>query len=125
MSRRKDLNLYLSRRTFLKKLGVAPLLFHPAPLQGFFGFLPVFNQPKQFPFVDFHLRPHYPSKSPLEDVLRLVTPGTDEYVNEKYAFEIDLILKQWSGALKASVKDLSGLAKFFDSSMEGFSSTSA
>src|ERR1700761_6277990 len=34
MSRRKDLNLSFSRRTFLKKMGLAPVLLRPAPFHG-------------------------------------------------------------------------------------------
>ena len=58
------------------------------------------------PFSDVRLTPHYPARSPLEDVLRLVAPGSDEYVTEKYAFEIETLLQQWSQALKTSVRDL-------------------
>jgi len=125
MSRRKGENQFLSRRRFLKGMGLAPLLFRPAP---FFGssLLPspsnyFVNQAASFPFADFRLTPHYPAKSPLADVLRLVVPGSDEYITEKYAFEIDSVLKQWSQALKTSVRDLSVLAKSLDSSLEASS----
>jgi tetratricopeptide (TPR) repeat protein len=122
MSRRKDENKILSRRTFLKGIGLTPLLFRPAPLHGSsFLFYPpkaLASQNHNFPFADLRLTPHYPAKSPLEDVLRLVSPGSDEYVTEKYAFEIELLLKQWSQALKASVRDLSPLAKSLDPSLQ-------
>ncbi len=39
--------------------------------------------------------PHYPAKSPLADVFRLVTPGSDEYITEKYAIEIEATLGGW------------------------------
>ncbi|MGI4755617.1 MAG: FG-GAP-like repeat-containing protein [Janthinobacterium lividum] len=42
------------------------------------------------------MSPRYPARSPLEDVLRLVAPGTDEYVTEKHAFEIGTVLQRWS-----------------------------
>ena len=51
-------------------------------------------------------------------MLRLVRPGSDEYVTEKYAFEIDLVLKQWSLALKASARDDAALGKFLDGRIE-------
>jgi tetratricopeptide (TPR) repeat protein/peroxiredoxin len=57
----------------------------------------------------------------LEDVLRLVVPGSDEYITEKYAIEIESLLKQWSHSLKASVRDLAALAKFLDPSIEASS----
>ena len=73
-------------------MGLAPLLLHPAPFLGsafIFGPRKVFpNQKPDFPFSDLRLTPHYPEKSPLADVLRLVAPGSDEFVTEKYAFEI-------------------------------------
>jgi hypothetical protein len=33
-------------------------------------------------------------------VLKLVAPGSDQYLTEKYAFEIESLLKRWSAALK-------------------------
>ena len=75
--------------------------------------------PSDFSFADIHLAPHYPAKSPLEDILRLVAPGSDEYVTEKYAFEIGSQLNEWSQALVASAHDLSALASSLDSSVEG------
>ncbi len=79
----------------------------------------VYPTPPPFPFSDLRLKPRYPAKSPLEDVLRLVAPGSDEFVTEKYAFEIESVLQQWSVAFKASVRDLSALAQALDGSIEG------
>src|SRR5579862_8470061 len=109
MSRRKDSKRSLSRRAFLKRMGFAPALFHPALLHGF-AFLTEppssFYQPS-FPLADYRLTPSYPAKSPLEDALRRVVPGTDEFATEKYAFEIKSMLDEWSHALRASVGDQS------------------
>ncbi len=74
-----------------------------------------------FPFADSRLSPHYPAKSPLDDVLRQVVPGTDEYVTEKYAFEIMRLLNKWSCGLKESPPALSVLAEFLSASIEGAS----
>jgi Flp pilus assembly protein TadD/peroxiredoxin len=129
MSRPKNDIPLLSRRTLLKGMGLAPLLLRPAP---FYGSSLLFsprngipNRNPAFPFSDVRLTPHYPAKSPLADVLRLVTPGSDEYVTEKYAFEIEAIFKKWSEALKASVRDLSALAESLDPSIESVSLTPA
>ena len=72
-----------------------------------------------FPFADLRLTPHYPAKSPLDDVLRRVVPGTDEYITEKYAFEITEVLDEWSQSLRAAAPALQVLAKFLDASIEG------
>src|ERR1700751_4748173 len=122
MSHDKDENQFLSRLSLLKSLGLAPMLFCPAPFHASsFLFEPWETPPRDasdLSFADIRLTPHYPSKSPLEDVLRLVAPGSDEYVTEKYAFEIESQLKQWSQALKASGHDLSALTRSLDAAVE-------
>src|SRR5271155_4682407 len=122
MPRHKNEKQFPSRRAVLKSMGLAPLLLRPAPFHGY-SFL--FGSPKSvpdrnagFPFSDVRLTPHYPVASPLEDVLRLVAPGSDDYVTEKYAWEIESLLKQWAQALKVSVPGLSALAKSLDPSIE-------
>ncbi len=122
MSRNKNENQPLSRRALLKSMGLAPLLLRPAPFYGFSlllggpAFPPYQNPP--FTFSDVRLTPHYPKKSPLEDVLRLVAPGSDEYVTEKYAFEIQSLFNQWSRVLKASAHDHAALAKSLEASID-------
>ncbi|MFY9852459.1 MAG: FG-GAP-like repeat-containing protein, partial [Terracidiphilus sp.] len=51
-------------------------------------------------------------------MLRLVTPGSDEYITEKYAVEIESIFKEWSQALKLSAHDLSILLNLLDPAIE-------
>src|SRR5271168_2793399 len=125
MARQRDEDHAFSRRTFLKQMRWAPVLFLPAPLYsspfrtllcGTRG-----NTDSAFDFADFRVTPHYPSKSPLDDVLRKVLPGTDEYITEKYAFEIMRVLDDWSRALKATRPSLDGLAKFLDASLQACS----
>src|SRR5436190_135864 len=122
MTRRKDDNRFFSRRIFLRRMRWAPILFLPAPIRGFP--LPSIrrdtprDRPADFPFGDFRLTPHYPAKSPLDDVFSRVVPGSDEYIREKYAFEIALLLDEWSQALKSSPPALAVVAKFLDPSIE-------
>ena len=71
-----------------------------------------------FPFADFRFAPHYPAKSPLDDVLGRVVPGTDEYVSEKYAFEITGLLNEWGQSLKTEPPALAVAARFLDASVE-------
>jgi tetratricopeptide (TPR) repeat protein len=118
-----DAKLFPSRRTLLKGLGMAPLLLRPSPFLGSgfpFGLpgpLPISTDPfsgSPLDFADIRLKPSYPSKSPLEDVLRRVAAGSDEYLTEKYAEEIAALLEGWSQAIKASPRDLAALKNFSD-----------
>src|SRR5713226_2245394 len=120
MARYKD-EKHISRRTFLREMRWAPVLFVPAPMRALpFGAklaAPARGIPS-FSLDDFRLTPHYPAKSPLDDVLRLVAPGTDEFVTEKYEFEIARLLNDWGQVLKTAPPALSALANFLDSSVE-------
>jgi Flp pilus assembly protein TadD/peroxiredoxin len=57
----------------------------------------------------------------LDAVLRHVEPGFDEFVTEKYAWEITKLLSEWGQALKAGLPALTTLAKFVDASLEATS----
>jgi len=114
---------HLSRRALLKSLGVAPFLLRAAPFYGsspaesFSCSLPALpDEPAAISFDDVRLVPHYPARSPLEDVLRLVPPGSDAYITEAYAFEVAAILKRWSAAFRSG--DLSALAGSLDSTLQ-------
>ena len=97
------------------------MLFLPAPFQSAPFRLPLFETSRgrssSFPFADFRLTPHYPAKSPLDDVLLKVLPGADEYLTEKYAFEIMPLLNQWSVELRTAPPALASLTKFLDASI--------
>ena len=125
MARKKEEDHTFSRRTFLQQMRWAPVLFLPAPFYAS-PFRELIartsgNDAPAFDFADFRITPHYPAKSPLDDVLRKVAPGSDEYVTEKYAFEIMRLLDEWSRALKVQPPALDVLAKFLDASLEGSS----
>src|SRR6266849_9916135 len=87
-----------SRRTFLKQVQWAPVLFLPAPICS------ALIHPRlqritddhapQFSLASASFVPNYPAKSPLDDILRLAAPGTDEYVVEGYAFELSALLRE-------------------------------
>ena len=99
----------------------APVLFVPAPLRSLPLGAKLAAPPRAipfFPFADPRLSPHYPVKSPLDEVLRLVAPGADEFVTEKYASEIARLLNGWGQALKTAPPALSELANFLNSSVE-------
>jgi tetratricopeptide (TPR) repeat protein/peroxiredoxin len=52
--------------------------------------------------VEFRLTPHYRLQSPLEKVLGKVEPGSDIFLNEKYAQEILGMLGEWRRSLEKS-----------------------
>ena len=93
-------------------MGLATLTLRPSPFIGasvLFGSdnflseqkpLPAKADDPTFAFADIRLRPHYPARSPLAEILRLVAPGSDQYVVEKYAVEIESVLAKWGQAIK-------------------------
>ena len=125
MSRPRNEKQSLSRRTLLKSLALAPWAFHSAPFSAASLWLDPLDGAgaghPAFTFADIRLRPHYPSRSPLEDVLRLVAPGSDDYISEKYAVEIENLLRTWSVALRVSVRDHLSLAAMLDASLQASS----
>ena len=126
MSRRKTPDHTLSRRTFLQRLGVASVVLHPAAFSGLrFGFPFATFPPPPLALADYRLKPSYPARSPLEDVLRRVAPGSDEFVTEEYASEIEIILRKWSESLRSSARDQSVLAGFLNPSIAAFSFSGA
>src|SRR5882724_3874593 len=121
----RDFDHGFSRRMFLEKMRWTPFLFLPAPLRGApfqsVGAGSGAERNAFLPVADFRLTPHYPAKSPLEDVLRLVAPGSDEYITEKYAFEIGRLLSDWSRELRSAPPAVAVLAKFVDPAIEATS----
>jgi tetratricopeptide (TPR) repeat protein/peroxiredoxin len=115
----------ISRRAILKGIASAPLLMRAAPFLGLgfpHGSSPAITGPDPgLPFADVRLIPHYPSASPLADVMRLVAPGSDDYLTEKYAFEIEAILNKWGADLKASPRNQPTLASYLSASIQGCS----
>src|SRR5258708_8614212 len=95
-----------SRRSFLRNARWSPLLYLPSPLsaEALDFLLPPSLAPASYPisFADSRLSPRYPSRSPLDEMLRLVAPGADAYDSEKYAFDISKLLDRSSGKLKSS-----------------------
>ena len=112
----------LSRRALLKGLALTPTLLRASPLHGG-GLLFGWNSTPPAPdlplhFADVRLTPRYPKKSPLDDILRLVPPGSDEYLTERYTSEIQSSLDPWSATLRTALRDASVLAKLVDPSIQ-------
>lgn len=117
MAVRRDPTKSFSRRELLKGMGLAPLMLRMAPLGGL-AFPP--GAPS-YPSQDIRLIPHYPVPSPLQDVLRLVPPGSDNYPTEKYATEIESQLEEWGRSLTSSAENNRALARWLRGDIEGCS----
>src|SRR5258705_3311978 len=106
---------FVSRRAFFRSMRWTPLAFLPAPLcLQMLGLGPEISFFPSFLFSEFHLKPHYPSLSPLDDVLALVAPGADGFLTEKHAFEIQRHLAAWGQSLKLAPSALGAIAEFLD-----------
>jgi Flp pilus assembly protein TadD/peroxiredoxin len=119
MARHRDDQHMVSRRSFLKAMSWAPVAFTPGLFSASPRALAEVDENRGSPLSspDFQLHPHYPAKSPLDDVLRYVNPGSDEYVAEKYAAEIHALLAEWGQQLRRNCPALSSLVRFLDASM--------
>jgi len=118
MSHRSNDKHSNSRRKFLKQLGWAPVLFLPSPIRNPF-FRPVFPnlgaaQAAVHAFDDLRFHPHYPMKTPLDEIIRFATPGADEYVVEGYVAEIAALLAGWSKDLCSAPRTMAALNSFVD-----------
>ncbi len=120
----KDEHRIISRRAFLRAVRWAPVLLLPARMHG----IP-FASPRLDGEYDraashdstLHLTPHYPAKPTLDDLFRHIVPGSDEYITEKYAFEIMRLLNRWAQELKGAPPGLSALSELIPSSIEASS----
>src|SRR5437588_11494509 len=111
MPRRRQEAKSLSRRAFLRKGRWAPALFLPSPfLTGL-----CLNRGHSYAtansfFSEARLVPHYPSASPIEEMLRLVAPGADGYITEKFAAELQEVFRRWGDLLRSSSPALRSIA---------------
>jgi len=124
MGRQEKQKRKVSRRAFLGGLSYVPLLFVPAPIESgrLRALAPrVLGEPPSLPFSEYRLTPHYPAKWPLDDILRYVPPGSDEYVTEKYADEIAQLLGQWALELKSEARSSKQLEKILAPSLRAAS----
>jgi Flp pilus assembly protein TadD/peroxiredoxin len=99
------------------------MLFLPAPLMNFR------SRPQRIPavhadslaFTDVRFTPHYPARSPLDEILRLAAPGTDEYIVEGYAYELIALLEKWSRELRIECPGSAAIKGFVDQSVQSTS----
>jgi Tfp pilus assembly protein PilF/peroxiredoxin len=117
---RKIKKLDASRREFIKAMGWAPALLFPAQFHGLDKSLQFLLSPSpvSLPFADFHVTPHYRSKSPLDDLLAKVDPHFDNYATEQYAAEISEVLQGWTRELTGTSPRFEFLKSFLDPNVE-------
>ena len=79
--------------------------------------------------LKFQAHPHYRTERPLDEILRKVNAGQDEFTNEIYADQISAILAEWSAGLRKSPDAVHAIGKrladdFSGGSMQAASSRS-
>ena len=67
----------------------------------------------------FQIHPCYRTARPLDALLLKAQPGTDEFVTEKYADDIEKILRRWEEALLADPHDSQRIASYLASDFLG------
>jgi tetratricopeptide (TPR) repeat protein len=121
---RRDFNghPFFTRRAFLGSMGWAPILLKPAPFFVGLGLPPsLHGEPPPFPFSDVRYSPHYPAQPPFADVLARIMPGSDEYITEKYASEVEAMLNRWGVDLVNSPGNHRALFEALDESLQAAS----
>jgi tetratricopeptide (TPR) repeat protein/peroxiredoxin len=80
-----------------------------------------FEAEDKAPVADFHLHPHYRSPSPLEALFLKTEAGSDAFISEKYAQEIEEIFAKWSSALRQSSADVNSIREILAQDFSGSS----
>jgi len=70
---------------------------------------------------EFHLHPHYRSQLPVEATLRKVEAGSDDFITEKYADQIQSILDSWSSGLRETPQSFGAIERVLADSFSGSS----
>jgi hypothetical protein len=110
---------FASRRKFLKQMGWAPVLFLPSSLKSplLLASPPGIVRDAHFPFTEVRLESHYPVESRLDEIMRLVAPGADEYAAEGYVAAIKSAMSSWGNQLKETPPATTSLTQLLDSSI--------
>ena len=113
-----------SRRQFLRYCQGASLTLLPSALPLSFVWPSAVTPDSAVPDAR-QLHPQYRVKLGIEDLLRKVPPGFDEFQNEKYADEIAAILDRWSAQLLVAAQDSAIISGAMAESFVGCSFASA
>ena len=112
------------RRDFLVKCAQgASAALVPSGLRGFA--LPFAHLPEVRTTLpgagEFHLRPHYRAKLPIETTLLKTLAGSDDFITEKYHDQIAAILVKWSAGLLESPQNLQAIERILSPDFSGAS----
>ena len=66
---------------------------------------------------DVRFTPHYPAKSPLDEIF-VCAPGTDEYIVEGHAAELMALLEKWSEQLRIECPASAVVSSFVDPAVQ-------
>jgi tetratricopeptide (TPR) repeat protein len=69
----------------------------------------------------FHLHPHYRTERPLDATLLKVQAGLDDFITEKYADEIAVVLAEWSASLLQAPLETHAITKVLAADFSGVS----
>lgn len=118
---------FASRRKFLKQMGWAPVLFLPSSLKSplLLASPAGIVRDAHFPFAEVRLESHYPVVSRLDEIIRLVAPGADEYAVEGYVAAIKSAMSGWGKQLKEAPPTTAALSELLDSSIRSNTLSSA
>ena len=120
LSRSPKKRCSFSRRQFLQYCQGASLALLPSRVPLSF-LLPVIESAKPPTPERLQIHPRYRVKLGIEDVLRKVPSGFDEFLNEKYHDDIAAVLDRWSVQLLASPQDTRAIAESIAGSFAGCS----
>jgi tetratricopeptide (TPR) repeat protein len=118
-----DIHTFFSRRRFLTRCAAAAAgfshasaKFFPPPSSGRLQSSAPASASELLRFT-----PHYPQGAPIDEVLRYLRPGLDEFVVEKYAEQVEGVLAAWSDSLRRSPADLGAVAQALSPEFQGSS----
>jgi len=69
--------------------------------------------------AQFYLHPRYRGERPLDAMLGKVQTGSDGFISEKWADQIDAILAEWSAGLKRSPRDVQAIGNTLSENFSG------
>ena len=124
MPRPREKITLLSRRTLLKGLGWRPCCFVRRLSMDLRSCLAPRGPRRsrlRFSFSDIRLTPHYPAKSPLEDVLRLVHPARMNTSPRNMPSKLSRCFNSGAAPSGDRPHDLSALANLLDHAIEASS----